>query len=227
VPAVVSREMEETWIAERQIQCEANREHVITTANLEFARFVEMTATICGATFVLPTGGTPLKPVHWKRSLRKCWYHDGSADNAEMFSWMLYFAPTCGHKRFREGKDWSTWKEECFMRDGDYIYETAPGQAMPRIKCVKTLFSRFFNKHRNNVLAPAPHGARLQLENPNQPEVLHGEVLGSTRRRFTRRNRCTFFIKLPKSTIGKRYVPCVIVKYSNVYVYSQTRLSSP
>jgi hypothetical protein len=46
VPAVVSREMEETWIAERQIQCEANREHIIIMENLEFARFVEMMASI-------------------------------------------------------------------------------------------------------------------------------------------------------------------------------------
>jgi hypothetical protein len=189
VPTVVTRDMEENWVSKRQVICEENRDLVIEAVNLEFARFVAMSASICDATFV-PAEGSPPKPVTGKRSLRKSWFNDGSPNNARKFSWMLYFVSTFGHRRFREGKDWATWKEECFMQDGNFVYEAAPGQIMPRHKCVKTMFSRCFNQNRKNVLATAPHGARLQSENPHASKNPTGR-----RQRFTRRNTFTFFYK--------------------------------
>jgi hypothetical protein len=114
VPGVVTNDMEEAWISQRQLVCEENRKVVADNANLEIARFVEMTSKICGATFI-NYPGHPAKVVDGKKNLRKCWHGDGSPENCERLAWMLYYAPTYGHKRFREGRDWATWREECFI----------------------------------------------------------------------------------------------------------------
>jgi hypothetical protein len=223
VPLGVS---EEKWVKERMVECDDNRELAKADAELELTRFFEMAANICGATFS-QYPGSPAKPVVGHKSLRRCWFYDGSGDNCEKMAWLLYYAPTSGHERFRKSTNWAAWKEEIFMRNNNLEYEVLPGREMPRVKCVATMFSRHLNSTRNNILASClngPHDMRLQLENPAASAKEKGGVENGAPRkkkiRWTRKNPCTFYLKDGTTDIWTQVCFQWGVVISKMYMYA-------
>ena len=167
----------------------------VTAANVEFGRYIEMASSICGATFSTYPG-MPARTVRGRKDLRKCWQGDGSVSNCRKLAWILYYAPSVGHKRFREGVDWATLKEERFMTTNMVRYEVTEGQGISPYTCIKGVFAKHFNMQRQNILRDPAHGTRLRLENPLAS--VKGEISTmpvAKKARMTRKNGSTFFVQ--------------------------------
>jgi hypothetical protein len=196
IPDGVSTDLVANWVSKRRVLSDQNRETTFKASSLEFTRFVEMVAGICDATYVNFPGHPP-KLVDGKKSLRKCWSGDGLLANSEKFAWMLYWAPVCGHKRFREGRDWATWKEACFMKENGLSYGVGVDGHVPRTGCIKKAFVKKLNVDRTNVLTTVgtSHGNRIQLENPRSGRKQKGPDGVPPRKaaRESRKNAYTFY----------------------------------